>query len=208
MSGPGHAPGARLARVRHRCAARGHRRVRPRGRSHGHRRRAGRIDLAASRFRDDSELATQPSPGCPPPSRLSGRAPAGRTRCGKGHRRCGRPDPGCLAARGRLRPHLPRDSERRPAIGSPCDDKPIGRWSSSTERLTVRIPEWVELDLGATAKAYAADRAAAAAFRATGTGVLLSLGGDIAVAGPSPTDGWPILMTEDSNAPLDTPGPV
>jgi thiamine biosynthesis lipoprotein ApbE len=76
------------------------------------------------------------------------------------------------------------------------------------DELTVRIPEWVELDLGATAKAYAADRAAAAAFRATGTGVLLSLGGDIAVAGPSPSDGWPILMTDDSNDPLDTPGPV
>ena len=75
-------------------------------------------------------------------------------------------------------------------------------------KLTVRIPEWVELDLGATAKAYAADRAAAAAFRATGTGVLLSLGGDIAVAGPSPSQGWPILMTDDSNDPLDTPGPV
>ena len=76
------------------------------------------------------------------------------------------------------------------------------------EKLTVRIPEWVELDLGATAKAYAADRAAAAAFRATGTGVLLSLGGDIAVAGPSPSQGWPILITDDSNDPLDTPGPV
>ncbi len=73
---------------------------------------------------------------------------------------------------------------------------------------TVRIPEWVELDLGATAKAYAADRAAAAAFRATGTGVLLGLGGDIAVAGPAPRRGWPILITDDSNNPLDTPGPV
>ena len=76
------------------------------------------------------------------------------------------------------------------------------------EELTVRIPEWVELDLGATAKAYAADRAVGAAFRATGTGALLSLGGDIAVAGPSPTEGWPILITDDSNDPLDTPGPV
>ena len=76
------------------------------------------------------------------------------------------------------------------------------------DKMTVRIPEWVELDLGATAKAYAADRAAAAAFSATGSGVLLSLGGDIAVAGPTPNKGWPILMTDDSNDPLDTPGPV
>ena len=42
----------------------------------------------------------------------------------------------------------------------------------------------VELDLGATAKAWCADRAAAAAAARCGTGVLVSLGGDIAVAGP------------------------
>lgn len=73
---------------------------------------------------------------------------------------------------------------------------------------TVRLPEWVELDLGATAKAHAADRAAAAAHTATGAGVLLSLGGDIAVAGPPPADGWPVRITDDSNDPVDAPGPI
>ncbi len=53
-------------------------------------------------------------------------------------------------------------------------------------RRTVRAPKGVELDLGATAKALAADRAADRAHAATGTGVLISLGGDIAVAGTAP----------------------
>ena len=76
------------------------------------------------------------------------------------------------------------------------------------ERRTVRVPKGVELDLGATAKALAADRAAAAISTATGTGTLVSLGGDVAVAGPAPEGGWPIRIAEDNAAPLDTPGPV
>ncbi len=72
----------------------------------------------------------------------------------------------------------------------------------------VRIPGGVEIDLGATAKALAADRAAAAAFRATGSSVLVDLGGDIAVAGPAPAGGWPILVTDDHRAPSDADGQV
>jgi FAD:protein FMN transferase len=54
------------------------------------------------------------------------------------------------------------------------------------ERSTVRIPRGVKLDLGATAKAWAADRAVLAIHAATGRGVLVSLGGDISTAGPAP----------------------
>jgi len=61
----------------------------------------------------------------------------------------------------------------------------------------LRIPSGVRLDLGATAKAWAADRAASAAFAVAGCGVLVSLGGDIATAGPSPADGWTIRVTDD-----------
>jgi thiamine biosynthesis lipoprotein len=67
----------------------------------------------------------------------------------------------------------------------------------------LRLPRGVELDLGATAKALAADMAAAAASRAIGGGVLVSLGGDIAVAGECPPGGWPIQASEDSAAPID-----
>ena len=66
----------------------------------------------------------------------------------------------------------------------------------------------VELDLGATAKALAADRAADRAHAATDTGVLISLGGDIAVAGPPPKRGWSVRIAEDNASPLDFAGPV
>jgi thiamine biosynthesis lipoprotein len=62
---------------------------------------------------------------------------------------------------------------------------------------TVRVPAGVEVDLGATAKALAADRSARSAAQQTGTGVLVGLGGDIAVAGDPPAGGWPILVTDD-----------
>jgi thiamine biosynthesis lipoprotein len=75
-------------------------------------------------------------------------------------------------------------------------------------RSTVRTPERVELDLGATAKALAADRAAARANASTGVGVLVSLGGDVAVAGDAPPGGWAIRIADDNTAPLDTPGPT
>jgi thiamine biosynthesis lipoprotein len=66
---------------------------------------------------------------------------------------------------------------------------------------TVRIPAGVELDLGATAKALASDLAAAAAIKVCrGGGVLVSLGGDIAVAGQAPAEGWLIQASEDSGA--------
>jgi FAD:protein FMN transferase len=69
----------------------------------------------------------------------------------------------------------------------------------------VRIPAGVELDLGATAKALAADIAAEAAASAAGCGVLVGLGGDIAVAGEPPQDGWTIRVTDDHRD-ADSPG--
>src|SRR5262249_52184764 len=52
------------------------------------------------------------------------------------------------------------------------------------------MPAGTRLDLGATAKAWAADRAAARIAADLGCGVLVNLGGDIAVAGPAPDGGW------------------
>jgi FAD:protein FMN transferase len=71
---------------------------------------------------------------------------------------------------------------------------------------TVRVPRGIALDLGATAKAWAADRAAGAAQSACGGGVLLSLGGDIATAGPAPAGGWRVHVTDDHRAGPDAPG--
>ena len=62
---------------------------------------------------------------------------------------------------------------------------------------TVRLPKDVELDLGATAKALAADRAARRAQREIGGGVLVNLGGDLSVAGTAPVEGWFVRVTDD-----------
>jgi thiamine biosynthesis lipoprotein len=63
-----------------------------------------------------------------------------------------------------------------------------------------------QLDLGATAKAWAADRCAAIIAGRVGCGVLVSLGGDIAVAGAAPADGWRVRVTDDHAAGPDAPG--
>jgi len=68
---------------------------------------------------------------------------------------------------------------------------------------TVRVPRGVDVDLGATAKALTADFGAAAALSKLGRGgVLVSLGGDISVAGEPPPEGWLIQASEDSGAPI------
>ena len=62
----------------------------------------------------------------------------------------------------------------------------------------LRLAAGVLLDLGATAKGLGSDRAArAAAACVPGGGVLVSLGGDIAVAGEAPLGGWPVLVSDE-----------
>jgi thiamine biosynthesis lipoprotein len=56
----------------------------------------------------------------------------------------------------------------------------------------VCVPAGVLLDLGATAKALTADLAAAAAARRTGSAVLVSIGGDVAIAGGT----WQVQIAE------------
>ncbi|MBV8160517.1 MAG: FAD:protein FMN transferase, partial [Acidimicrobiia bacterium] len=68
---------------------------------------------------------------------------------------------------------------------------------------TVRVPPGVQLDLGATAKALAADRAARLAAEAVGCGVLVGLGGDVAVAGAAPGDGWAVAVADWHGVGLD-----
>jgi thiamine biosynthesis lipoprotein len=71
---------------------------------------------------------------------------------------------------------------------------------------TVRVARGVTLDLGATAKALAADRAAAFAADAAGCGVLVSLGGDISTCGDPPALGWRIRVTDDHRSGVGAPG--
>jgi thiamine biosynthesis lipoprotein len=64
------------------------------------------------------------------------------------------------------------------------------------------VPAGARLDLGATAKAWAADRCAAAVAHACDTGVLVALGGDIATAGPAPAGGWRLLVRDQAEDPI------
>lgn len=66
---------------------------------------------------------------------------------------------------------------------------------------SVRLPAGVLLDLGATAKAVAADRCAQRVREQTGCGVLVNLGGDIATAGPAPDGDWRILVQDTDDDP-------
>jgi FAD:protein FMN transferase len=87
----------------------------------------------------------------------------------------------------------------------------VGDWrllELDEERQTARIPPGVELDLGATAKALAADRAAAAIASTMGCGVLVSLGGDISVAGAPPPEGWTIRLADRHSSTPEGPGPA
>ncbi len=89
--------------------------------------------------------------------------------------------------------------------------EPVASWRTvrlDRERLILEVPPGVELDLGATAKAWAADDAAHEIAVDTDAGVLVSLGGDVAVAGPPPAGGWAIRIDDDHAAPLHGAGPV
>jgi thiamine biosynthesis lipoprotein len=62
---------------------------------------------------------------------------------------------------------------------------------------SISLPRGIQLDLGATAKAWAADVAAARIAERLGCGVLVNLGGDLAIAGEAPADGWRVRVTAD-----------
>jgi FAD:protein FMN transferase len=76
------------------------------------------------------------------------------------------------------------------------------------DRLELVVPPGIELDLGATAKALAADRAAERIAASTGAGTLVSLGGDVAVCGAPPPGGFAVRIADDHTAPVTGPGPI
>ena len=158
------------------------------------------MDMACSRFRPDSELwRVNHARGRPVPvsplfadALTVALAAAALTdgdvdpTCGRSLARLGYDRDFALARRrsGRLR--------RRPV--------PAGGWRRielNLDRQEVTVPADVMLDLGATAKALAADRAAAAIETAVGGGVLVNLGGDIRVAGDPPEGGWLVGIADD-----------
>ncbi|HEY4604654.1 MAG TPA: FAD:protein FMN transferase [Blastococcus sp.] len=90
--------------------------------------------------------------------------------------------------------------------------EPAAGWRSvelDRDRCRVRVPVGVRLDLGATAKAWTADRAASAVAAATGAGCLVSIGGDVAVAGTPPEGGWRVRVEDVTGDPgAESTGPA
>jgi thiamine biosynthesis lipoprotein ApbE len=164
------------------------------------------IDAAASRFREDSELTrlNEMPERDVTVSPLLARAIAAALR---GAQLTGGAVDPTVGSAVRLAGY-DADFERIPTDGAPIRlvANRIPGWQAirfSAATRTVRIPIGVEIDLGATAKALASDLAAHAASEAIGgAGVLVSLGGDIAVAGEAPPGGWAIQTSEDSAAPI------
>ncbi|MEV4312278.1 FAD:protein FMN transferase [Actinocrispum sp. NPDC049592] len=149
------------------------------------------IDRAASRFRPDSELnrvpagvATQVSPLLAEMVRVSLSA-ADRTR--------GAVDPTVGAAMVAL--GYDRDLAEVLADKGKPRVTVVPGWRSVHLRGTeLTVPRGVVLDLGATGKAFAADRCARLISQLCHIGVLVSLGGDIATAGPAPDRGWQVHL--------------
>lgn len=98
--------------------------------------------------------------------------------------------------------NVPRAGEPITVVARPVPGWRRIRFHRATRN--VSIPAGVELDLGSTAKAFAADIAAQAAADAiNGAAVLVSLGGDVAIGGAAPPDRWHIQVADDSDAPPD-----
>jgi thiamine biosynthesis lipoprotein len=166
------------------------------------------LDLACSRFRDDSELARLNEASGRPVKVSPLLLEAIRVALGAAQATDGLVDPTVGAAMRGL--GYDRDFDVVVAAGTAPEFTlvPATGWRSVSvdgEHSTVRVPRGTELDLGATAKALGSDRIAAAVADATGADVLVSLGGDIAVRG-APEGGWPIRVTDDSRGAPDGPG--
>ncbi len=182
------------------------------------------LDLACSRFRPDSELSGLRTAGGRPVrvSPLLAEAIAVALRAAR--LTDGDVDPTVGAAMSAV--GYDRDFDQIPRTGPPLKpaeppEPPKPRGAEPPPTVTARtvpcwrdvhleghqlsMPEGTQLDLGATAKAWAADRAAARIADRLGCGVLVSLGGDIAVAGPAPEEGWRVRVQDVTGSPGDPP---
>ncbi len=152
------------------------------------------IDLAASRFRADSELSRLPAGRAVSISPLLTEAVAVALRAAR--LTDGIVDPTVADAVS----GLGYDRDFSQLTDGPISTRPAPGWwriALDVDRCEVLLPHGVHLDLGATAKALVADRAAERIGTALGCGVLVSLGGDVATHGIAPEGGWRIGVGDD-----------
>ncbi len=171
------------------------------------------VDLACSRFRPDSELTRLNEAAGGSAQKIStvfadllaAALRAARLTGGDVDPTCGR----ALVGLGYDRDfaQVAAEGDAPPRLTGPVG--PVPGWRRVHLDLAgrrARLDKGVQLDLGATAKAWAADRSAAQIAAKLDCSVLVSLGGDIAVAGPPPEHGWRVRVTDDHAAPAAAPG--
>jgi thiamine biosynthesis lipoprotein len=92
---------------------------------------------------------------------------------------------------------------------APCQPAPpVDAWRSiELDEAHLRIPAGTALDLGATAKAWAADLVATGLEQELGEPALVSLGGDLAISAPD-GDPWRVALAEQPSDVRDRPGCV
>ena len=165
-------------------------------------RKLAAVDLACSRFRDDSELATLPSGRPVEISPLLATLIEAALSAAQATDGLVSPTLGnALASLG-----YDRDWNEMGALAGRSQPavrvRPAPSWRQvRLDRRQLTVPRGVRLDLGATGKALTADLIAAEIAESLGVGVLMALGGDIATAGPTPDGGWNVLVQDQPGDP-------
>lgn len=166
-------------------------------------------DRAANRFRPDSELSRL--------NRAAGQSVVVsqplfddlRLALAAAERTGGAFDPTIGSALARL--GYDRDFDQvvaHPLAPLPSPPTPAPGWRSvaiDPGTQVVQLAAGTSIDLGALAKAACADRTARRISRETGAGVLVDLGGDLAVAGAPPAGGWQVAVVESARRPAGQP---
>jgi thiamine biosynthesis lipoprotein len=173
------------------------------------RRQLDELDRACSRFRSDSELSRLNS-ACGHAVRVGPLLlEALETALRAASLTDGVVDP--TVGEAIIRAGYDRDFAAVPPVGSPvvlpsCAVPGFRLVRVDRVSSVAQIPSTVRLDLGATAKALGADHAATAIAEQLTTGVLVSLGGDVAVAGEPPRGGWRVRVTDEHAAGSEVDG--
>ncbi len=164
------------------------------------------IDRTCSRFRSDSELSALHRNAGAPVEVSALLFDAITVACDVAMRTDGAVDPTVGVAMESL--GYDRDyrelHEAAAALDTAAEPAP-GWWriELNARARTVRLPLGTHLDLGASAKALVADRAARRIAHGRPGGVLVSIGGDVATAGKAPVGGWAVGIAPDSSVPRE-----
>jgi thiamine biosynthesis lipoprotein len=156
------------------------------------------VDLACSRFRDDSEIVAL-SRTAGETTQLSPLLSAVlRAALDAAEQTVGLVDPTIGASMD----GAGYDRDLAAIVPRPEDISPVpaAGWRTvnlDDETRTIWMPPGTVLDVGAVGKAWAADLASQRLAMDFGCGVLVALGGDVSVAGDPPAGGWAIRITED-----------